>query len=145
MTGKDKMWLIPLSVHLTSLVSSSASDWSSLPTYAACKSAPSFFAKQSTSRDVQSKALNLTASLAKRIAYIYQRLSQWIANCNVVTCEEKGAISFEGIPGDHVFSVDIVWKRAYFVEGSSGVEVCIIVKSTGVESVKGMFLANSSK
>ena len=68
--------------------------------------------------------------------------------------KKKGAISFEGIPGDHVFSIDILWKRAYFVEGSSGVEFCtidneqedcIIVKNTGVESVKGMFLANSSK
>ena len=68
--------------------------------------------------------------------------------------KKKGAISFEGIPGDHVCSVDIFWKRAYFVEGSSGVEFCtvdneqvdcIIVKDTEVESVKGMSLSNSSK
>ena len=68
--------------------------------------------------------------------------------------KKKGAISFEGIPGDHVFSVDIFWKRAYFVEGSSGVEFCtvdneqedcIIVKDTGVEGVKGMSIFDSSK
>ena len=68
--------------------------------------------------------------------------------------KKKGAISFEGIPGDHVFSVDILWKRAYFVEGSSGVKICtvdneqedcIIVKNTGVEGVKGMSIFDSSK
>ena len=76
------------------------------------------------------------------------------ANCNVITCEVKGAISIEGIPGDHVYIVDIFWKRAYFVEGSSGVEYCnvdnkkedcIIVKDTGVGIIKGMSLSNSSK
>ena len=43
-----------LSGHLTSSASFSASHWMSLPTYATCKSAPSLFSKQSTSRDVQS-------------------------------------------------------------------------------------------
>ena len=45
-------------------------------------------------------------------------------------------------------------KRAYFIEGSSGVEFCnvdneqedcIIVKDTGVGSVKGMSIFDSSK
>ena len=66
------------------------------------------------------------------------------ANCNVVTCEEKGANSFEGSPGDHVFIVDLFGRVAYFVEGSSEVvhcnvgneqKVCIIVKDIGVGSV----------
>ena len=47
-------WIIPPSGHLTGPASFSASDWSSFPTYAACKSAPSLFSKQSMSRDVQS-------------------------------------------------------------------------------------------
>ena len=47
------------------------------------------------------------------------------ANCNIVTCVEKGANSFEGSPGDHVYIVDIFGKRlAYFVEGTSEVEFC---------------------
>ena len=67
--------------------------------------------------------------------------------CNIVTVKKKGAICFEGSPGDHVYIVDIFWKRAHIVEGSSGVEFCnvdnekedcIIVKDIGVESVKGM-------
>merc|ERR1711895_308468 len=76
----DETWIIPPSGHLTSSASFSASDWLSLPTYAACKSAPSFFAKQSTSRDVQSYALNLKAPLAKKSVHIYRRHSQWIVN-----------------------------------------------------------------
>ena len=92
----DETWLIPPSGHLTGPASFSASDWSSLPTHAACKSAPSlFFPKQSTSRDVQSMSLYLKAPLAKRIAYIYRRLSQWIANCNVVICKKKEPILFK--------------------------------------------------
>ena len=88
------------------------------------------------------------------IAHIYRGLSQWIATLTSSLVKKKGAINFEGIPGDHVFSVDILWKRAYFVEGSSGVEICnvnneqedcIIVKDTGVGSVKGMPISNSSK
>ena len=72
----------------------------------------------------------------------------------VVTCVEKGAISFEGIFGDHVLIVDFFWKRAQIVEGSSEVEfcnvdneqkVCIIVKDIGVGSVKGMSFFDSSK
>ena len=65
---------------------------------------------------------------------------------NVATCEEERfANSFEGIPEVVIFSVDIFWKRAYFIEGSSGVEICtvdneqedcIFIKNTGVESVK---------
>ena len=66
------------------------------------------------------------------------------SNFNVVTCVKKGAISFVGFPGDLVFSVDNLWRRAYFVEGSSEVG-CIIVKNIGVESVKGMSIFDSSK
>ena len=75
------------------------------------------------------------------------------SNCNVVICEE-GAIIFEGIPGDHIFSDDIFGRGAHFVEGSSGVvyctvgneqEDCNLIKDTGVESVKGMSMFNSSK
>ena len=67
---------------------------------------------------------------------------------------KKGAISFEGIPGDHVCSIDFFWKRAHIVEGSSEVEYCnvdneqedcIIVKNTGVEGVKGMSIFDSYK
>ena len=67
---------------------------------------------------------------------------------------EKGAICFEGSPGDHVYIVDFFWKRAYFVEGTSEAEycnvgneqkVCIIVKDIGVGSVKGMSFFDSSK
>ena len=52
------------------------------------------------------------------------------------------------------FSVDIFWKRAYFLEGTSEAEycnvgneqkVCIIVKDIGVGSVKGMSFFDSSK
>ena len=75
-------------------------------------------------------------------------------NCNVVICEEEGAIGFEGISGDHTVSVDIFGRGVYFVEGSSGVEYCtigneqedrIFVKDTGVGSVKGMSMFDSSK
>ena len=47
--------------------------------------------------------------------------------------KKKGVISFEDIPGDHVFSVDLEK------------EDCIIVKNTGVEGVKGMSIFDSSK
>ena len=74
--------------------------------------------------------------------------------CNVVTVKKKGANSFEGSPGDHVFIVDIFGRVAFFIEGSSEVEFCtidnkqedcIIVKDTGVEGVKGMSIFDSSK
>ena len=74
-------------------------------------------------------------------------------NFSVDNCEGF-AYSFEGIPEVVIFSVDIFWKRAYFVEGSSGVEICtvdneqedcIIIKNTGVEGVKGMSIFDSSK
>ena len=55
------------------------------------------------------------------------------ANFNIITCEEEGCHSFEDIPGDHVFGIDLEK------------EDCIIVKNTGVKSVKGMSLSNSSK
>ena len=48
-------------------------------------------------------------------------------------------------------SVDIFWKRAYIVEGSSGVEIFSVVNVEedgiiiGVEGVKGMFFFDSSK
>ena len=118
----DETWLIPPSGHLTGPASFSASDWSSLPTYAACKSAPSFFAKQSTSRDVQSKSLYLKAPLAKKSVYIYRRHSQWKVNCNVVTCEEEGAIIIQGFPGDEDYTDAIFGRVAHIVEGFSGVE-----------------------
>ena len=52
------------------------------------------------------------------------------SNFNVAVCEEEGiAISFEGFPEVVNFSIDIIWKRAYFVEGSSGVEVCTVVNA----------------
>ena len=117
----DESWLIPPSGHLTSLVSSSASDWSSLPTYAACNSALSFLAKQSTSRDVQSKSLNLKAPLAKKSVYIYRRHSQWKVNFSVDICEEA-AISFEGTFGVEFFSDDIFGRLVYNSEGISGVK-----------------------
>ena len=75
------------------------------------------------------------------------------SNCNVDICEEAAHIS-EGIFGDHIFSDDIFGRGAYFVEGSSGVEYCTVgneqedcyfVKDTGVESVKGMSMFDSSK
>ena len=74
-------------------------------------------------------------------------------NCNVVICEEA-AIFIEGNSGDHIFSDDIFGRGAHIVEGSSGVEYCTVgneqedcnlVKDTGVESVKGMSMFNSSK
>ena len=61
--------------------------------------------------------------------------------------KKKGAISFEGIPGDHISSNDIFGRGAHFIEGSSGVVYCTIgneqedcnhIEDTGVESVKGM-------
>ena len=45
------------------------------------------------------------------------------AICNVVTCEEGFANSFEGIPGDHVYIVNFFWKRVHIVEDSSEVEI----------------------
>ena len=114
----DETWLIPLSSPLTGPASFSASDWSSLPTYAACKSAPSFFVKQSMIRDVQSKALNLKAPLAKRIAYIYRRLSQWIANCNVVIYKKKepkllkASLVTRTIPTPSLEELPISWRAS---------------------------------
>ena len=73
-------------------------------------------------------------------------------NCNVIICEEEGAISFKGISGDHTVSIDIFGRGVYFVEGSSGVEYCTVgneqedcnlIKNTGVESVKGMSMFDS--
>ena len=67
---------------------------------------------------------------------------------------EKGANIDQGFPGDEDFTDDIFRRVAHIVEGFSGVEYftigneledCIIVKDTGVESVKGMSLFNSSK
>ena len=75
-------------------------------------------------------------------------------NCNVIICEEEGAISFEGISGDNISSKDIFGRGAHIVEGSSGVEYCTVgneqedcnhIKDTGVESVKGMSMFDSSK
>ena len=114
----DETWIIPPSSHLTGSASFSASDWSSLPTYAACKSAPSFFIEGSMSRDVQSKSLYLKAPLAKRIAYIYRRLSQWIANCNVVICKKKEPILFKAslvtrtIPTPSLEELPISWRAS---------------------------------
>ena len=65
-----------------------------------------------------------------------------------------GAISFEGIPGDHISSDNIFGRGTHFVEGSSGVvyftvgneqEDCNHIEDTGVESVKGMSMFDSSK
>ena len=67
---------------------------------------------------------------------------------------KKGAISFESISGDHIFSEDTFRRGSYFVEVSSGVkyctvgneqEDCIFAKDTGVESIKGMSMFDSSK
>ena len=33
-------------------------------------------------------------------------------------------ISFEGSPGDHIYIIDLFWKRACIVEDSSEVEDC---------------------
>ena len=75
------------------------------------------------------------------------------SNCNVVICEEA-VYSIEGISGDHISSDDIFGRGAHFVEGSSGVmyctvgneqEDCNLIKDTGVESVKGMSMFDSSK
>ena len=55
---------------------------------------------------------------------------------------KKGVNSFEDILGDHVLSVNILWKRGYFVEAASGVEFisidlekedCSIVENIAVE------------
>ena len=43
------------------------------------------------------------------------------SNCNVDICEE-GAISIEGIFGDHICSDDIFGELVYISEGISGVE-----------------------
>ena len=80
------------------------------------------------------------------IANIIKKAFHCVANFNVVTEKKKGAI-FEDILGDHVVSMNNLWKRGYFVEAASGVEFfgvdlekedCIIVKNIGVESVKCM-------
>ena len=71
---------------------------------------------------------------------------------NVASCEEEGiADSFKGFPEEVIFSDDILWKRAYFVEGSSGVMIFSVVNVeedgiiVGVKGVKGMFFFYSSK
>ena len=67
---------------------------------------------------------------------------------------EGFANSFEGIPEVVNFSDDSFGRVTHIVEGFSGVEFhnadneqvnCIIDKDTGVGSVKGMSLSNSSK
>ena len=74
-------------------------------------------------------------------------------NFSVDNCEGF-AICFEGIPEVVDFSDDSFGRVAHIVEGFSGVEFrnvdteqvnCIIIKDTGVGSVKGMLLSNSSK
>ena len=89
----------------------------------------------------------------KGFAYIYRRLSQWKRNFNVVTCEEEGAIIIQGLPGDEIFSDDIFGRGANIIEGFSGVEnftvgneqKTAIFKDSGVGSVKGMSMFDSSK
>ena len=75
------------------------------------------------------------------------------SNCNVDICEE-GAHIVKGFPGDEDYTDAIFGRVAHIIEGFSGVEYftlgyeqedCIIVKDTGVESVKGMLMFNSSK
>ena len=74
-------------------------------------------------------------------------------NFSVDNCEGV-AICFEGIPEVVNFSDDSFGRVGHIVEVFSGVEFhnvdneqvnCIIVKDTGVGSVKGMSLSNSSK
>ena len=123
-----------------------------MPTQDRCVS---LFAKLLSSRDVQSEALNLLCLVAKKDCLLFIEGFPVDANFNVVTCEEGFVISFEDIPGDHVYIVDIFGKRlAYFVEGTSEVEHCnvvnekddgIIIKDIGVEGVKGMSFFDSSK
>ena len=43
-------------------------------------------------------------------------------NCNVVICEEEGAIIIQGFPGDEDFTDAIFRRVALIVEGFSGVE-----------------------
>ena len=43
-------------------------------------------------------------------------------NFNVVICEEKGAISFVGIPGDEDYTDAFFGRVAHIIEGFSGVE-----------------------
>ena len=64
-------------------------------------------------------------------------------NCNVVICEEEGAIIDQGFPGDEIFSDDIFGRGANIIEGFSGVENFTIgneqktatIEDTGVGSV----------
>ena len=81
------------------------------------------------------------------------RAFQCKKNFSVDNCEGF-AISFEGIPEVVNFSDDSFGRVAHIVEGFSGVEFCnvdneqvncIIVKNTGVRSVKGMSMLDSSK
>ena len=66
---------------------------------------------------------------------------------------KNGLPIVEGIPEVAIFSDDILWKRAHFVEGSSGVVIFSVVNVeedgiiviVGVEGVKGMFFFDSSK
>ena len=91
------------------------------------------------------QGLCISSSLAKKVCHIYRRHSQWKANCNVVICEEEGANIIQGFPGDEDYTDAIFGRVAHIVEGFSGVEYftvgyehqdCIIVKDTGVKSVK---------
>ena len=75
------------------------------------------------------------------------------SNCNVVICEEA-VYNREGNSGDHIFSDDIFGRGAHIIEGSSGVVYCTVgneqedfnyFEDTGVESVIGMSMFNSSK
>ena len=74
-------------------------------------------------------------------------------NFSIVNCEGF-VICFEDIPGGVNFSNDSFGRVGHIVEVFSGVEFhnvdneqvkCIIVKDTGIGSVQGMSLSDSSK
>ena len=52
------------------------------------------------------------------IAYIYQRLSQWIANCNVIICKKKEPKLFKAslvtrtIPTPSLEELPISWRAS---------------------------------
>ena len=68
-------------------------------------------------------------------------------NCNVVICEEEGAIIIQGFPGDEIFTDAIFGRVALIVEGFSGVEHftvgyeqnTAIFEDSGVGSVKDAY------
>ena len=113
----DETWLIRLSGHLTGPVSSSASHWSSLPTYAACKPALSLVSKQSRWPESIKRAPCSSSISQEGLPYLSKAFPVE-SNCNIVICEEL-VYNREGISGDHICSNDIFGRGPYIIEGFS--------------------------